>query len=89
MRGFRSIASVWRKFTNALTLGVSCPQAQTVDVGANDLSVVICWRRGVSWLISSCELMPYHRCMAELVFEVVQESDGGYCAECLTESIFT
>ena len=27
--------------------------------------------------------------MAELVFEVVQESDGGYCAECLTESIVT
>jgi hypothetical protein len=27
--------------------------------------------------------------MAELVFEVVQESDGGFCAECLTESIFT
>jgi hypothetical protein len=27
--------------------------------------------------------------MAELVFEVMQESDGGYCAECLTESIFT
>ena len=27
--------------------------------------------------------------MAELVFEVVQEADGGYCAECLTESIFT
>jgi len=27
--------------------------------------------------------MPYQ------VFEVVQESDGGYCAECLTESIFT
>ena len=37
----------------------------------------------------SCELMPYHGRMAELVFEVVQESDGGYCAECLTESIFT
>jgi hypothetical protein len=33
--------------------------------------------------------MPYHRRMQELVFEVVQESDGGYCAECLTESIFT
>ena len=33
--------------------------------------------------------MPYHRCMPDLVFEVVQESDGGYCAECLTESIFT
>ena len=27
--------------------------------------------------------------MVELVFEVVQESDGGYVAECLTESIFT
>jgi hypothetical protein len=27
--------------------------------------------------------------MPELVFEVVQEPDGGFCAECLTESIFT
>lgn len=27
--------------------------------------------------------------MPELVFEVVQEDDGGYCAECLTENIFT
>lgn len=27
--------------------------------------------------------------MTELVFEVVQEGDGGYCAECLTENIFT
>jgi hypothetical protein len=27
--------------------------------------------------------------MAELVFEAVQEDDGGYCAECLTENIFT
>lgn len=27
--------------------------------------------------------------MDELVFEVVQEADGGYCAECLTEDIFT
>ena len=27
--------------------------------------------------------------MAELLFEVVQEADGGYCAECLTENIFT
>ena len=42
------------------------------------------------WLtLRSCNLMPYHKCMPELVFEVVQESDGGYCAECLTESIFT
>ena len=34
-------------------------------------------------------MVPYHGRMAELVFEVVQESDGGYCAECLTENIFT
>jgi hypothetical protein len=33
--------------------------------------------------------MPYYRRGPELVFEVVQESDGGYRAECLTESIFT
>ena len=26
--------------------------------------------------------------MSELVFEVIQEADGGYVAECLTESIF-
>jgi predicted RNase H-like HicB family nuclease len=25
----------------------------------------------------------------ELVFRVKQESDGGYCAECLSEPIFT
>jgi predicted RNase H-like HicB family nuclease len=27
--------------------------------------------------------------MMELVFEVTQEADGGYVAECLTEGIFT
>ena len=27
--------------------------------------------------------------VSELVFEVTQEADGGYCAECLTENIFT
>ena len=27
--------------------------------------------------------------MRELVFEVTQEADGGYSAECLTENIFT
>jgi predicted RNase H-like HicB family nuclease len=32
---------------------------------------------------------PYHGRMSELVFEVVQEADGGYSAECLTENIFT
>ena len=25
----------------------------------------------------------------ELVFEAIQEDDGGFCAECLTENIFT
>ena len=27
--------------------------------------------------------------MSELVFEVTQEDDGGFCAECLSENIFT
>lgn len=27
--------------------------------------------------------------MNELIFEVTQEADGGYCAECLTVDIFT
>jgi hypothetical protein len=27
--------------------------------------------------------------MGELVFEVVQEADVGYCAKCMTENIFT
>jgi hypothetical protein len=27
--------------------------------------------------------------MSELVFEGTQESEGGYCAECLTLDIFT
>ena len=27
--------------------------------------------------------------MNETVFEVTQEADGGFCAECLTDSIFT
>jgi hypothetical protein len=27
--------------------------------------------------------------MSELVFEVVQEFDGGFCAECLTDTILT
>jgi predicted RNase H-like HicB family nuclease len=27
--------------------------------------------------------------MNELVFEVTQEADGGYCAECLSDNIFT
>lgn len=27
--------------------------------------------------------------MSELIFEVIQEADGGFVAECLTESIVT
>ena len=27
--------------------------------------------------------------MDEIVFEITQEADGGYVAECLTENIFT
>lgn len=27
--------------------------------------------------------------MNEIIFEVTQEADGGYVAECLTETIFT
>ena len=27
--------------------------------------------------------------MDEIVFEVTQEADGGFCAKCLTEGIFT
>jgi predicted RNase H-like HicB family nuclease len=27
--------------------------------------------------------------MVDLVFEATQDADGGFCAECLTENIFT
>ena len=27
--------------------------------------------------------------MSDLVFEVIQEADGGYCAQCLNDSIVT
>ena len=33
--------------------------------------------------------MTYHRHMPEFGVELVPEGDGGYCAECLTENIFT
>src|SRR6266571_4345283 len=32
---------------------------------------------------------PRLKTVSEIVFEVTQEDDGGYCAECLTEGIFT
>lgn len=44
---------------------------------------------------SERDLLPQERCcnkleaMKEIVFEVTQESDGGFVAECLTESIIT
>ena len=31
----------------------------------------------------------YYLAMDELIFEVIQEADGGFCAECLTDSIVT
>ena len=34
-------------------------------------------------------LVCYAEKMNEIVFEVTQEADGGFVAECLTESIFT
>ncbi|OGV78949.1 MAG: 2-phospho-L-lactate guanylyltransferase [Lentisphaerae bacterium RIFOXYB12_FULL_65_16] len=36
---------------------------------------------------SPCKTRP--RVGPELVFEVTQDADGGYVAECLTENIFT
>ena len=35
------------------------------------------------------ERFEYADGMSELILEVVQEADGGYCAECLTGNIFT
>lgn len=35
------------------------------------------------------DLFGYTEAMSELIFEVIQESDGGFVAECLTEGIFT
>ena len=33
--------------------------------------------------------LPYPQNMNEIVFEITQEGDGGYCADCLTESMVT
>jgi len=32
---------------------------------------------------------PRFKSVNEIVFEITQEADGGFCAECLTESIVT
>ncbi len=44
-----------------------------------------------SWLktCQSALISRYCKRMNELVFEVIQEEDGGFCAECLSENIFT
>lgn len=39
----------------------------------------------LNWHYSKTTIWP----MNELIFEVSQENDGSFCAECLTESIFT
>ncbi len=38
---------------------------------------------------SYCDSLIEGAAMSKLVFEVTQESDGGYCARALTENIFT
>ena len=48
------------------------------------------WSRILGPLRIRVRRVPYHGWyMAGLVFEAVQEADGGFCAECLTENIFT
>ena len=46
------------------------------------------WRRRGSRHLSTT-LMGMMILMTEIVFDVMQEADGGYCAECLSENIFT
>lgn len=41
------------------------------------------------WVALGRQLIRYSGHVDELIFEVTQEADGGYCAECLTEAIFT
>jgi hypothetical protein len=40
-------------------------------------------------LVASSRRVDIPASMNELVFEVTQEEDGGFCAECLSENIFT
>ena len=58
------------------------PKDSNVSVMLFDFTVMIRWRGGRR-RAGKMDIMD------ELVFEVVQDADGGYCAECLTESIFT
>jgi hypothetical protein len=40
-------------------------------------------------LVTASRLADIPGSMNELFFEVTQEEDGGFCAECLSENIFT
>jgi len=77
---------------------IYCADAAVNDVAGVASIGLRCCRREVSTFARHWRLdlrgarirrMPYDRRMAELLFEVVQVADGGYCAECLTENIFT
>jgi len=41
------------------------------------------------WQLLYSVRWPKFKVVNEIVFEITQEADGGFCAECLTESIFT
>jgi predicted RNase H-like HicB family nuclease len=45
--------------------------------------------RSVLRSLASSQAIEYPEAMSEIVFEVTQEADGGFVAECLTEGIFT
>jgi hypothetical protein len=48
-----------------------------------------------TWMERATAPLPHHMqwlrliFVNEIVFEITQEGDGGFCAECLTDSIFT
>jgi hypothetical protein len=44
--------------------------------------------RWVRYLPNAVQSLRF-RIVNEIVFEITQEADGGFCAECLSESIFT
>ena len=45
--------------------------------------------KGQNEILVTKDKLSYTIDMKEIVFEVTQEADGGFVAECLTESIFT
>jgi hypothetical protein len=44
---------------------------------------------GRGWHLLNVMQSPKFKVVNEIIFEVTQDADGGYSAECLTESIFT